>query len=260
MCQYTGKTSPCRQYTKSKPHPWGFKIWGRASVSGILHDFEVYQGGDGKRTELGQGADVVLKLTSTLQENWRYKIFGDNLFTSLPLISELNKKGMFYTGTVRTNRVPKCNLQNEKVLKRKGRGSYDSYEEEVNNVVAVRWYDNKAVTLLSSLTGVQPLAQAKRWDKPSKEHRFYNMPAIIQSYNKNMGGIDLLDSFLAKYRFAMKSRRWYLYLYWHFLMVAVINAWNVYRRDSRLLKLPKSEMLNTVEENSKLRLLTVSSL
>lgn len=44
----------------------GFKIWGRAGVDGFLHDFDVYQGGDGQRTELGQGADVVLKLTSIL--------------------------------------------------------------------------------------------------------------------------------------------------------------------------------------------------
>lgn len=244
MCQYTGKTSPCRQYIKSKPHPWGFKIWGRAGVTGLLHDFEVYQGGDGTRTELGQGADVVLRLTSTLEEHGRYKIFADNLFTSLPLISKMNERGMFYTGTVRANRLPGCSLKEEKALKKEGRGSYDSYVEEVNNVVAVRWYDNKAVSLLSSLVGVLPLGEAKRWDKTTKEHRNFPMPAIVQSYNKSMGGIDLLDSFLAKYRFPMKSKRWYLYLFWHFVMVAVVNAWNLYRRDSRLLNLPAKEILN----------------
>ena len=30
MCQYRGQTSPIWQYIKSKPHPWGFKIWERA--------------------------------------------------------------------------------------------------------------------------------------------------------------------------------------------------------------------------------------
>ena len=52
MCQYRGKTSPIRQYIKGKPHPWGFKIWARTDIHGILYDFDVYQGGDGTRTEL----------------------------------------------------------------------------------------------------------------------------------------------------------------------------------------------------------------
>ncbi|XP_067939800.1 uncharacterized protein [Watersipora subatra] len=59
-----------------------------------------------------------------------------------------------------------------------------------------------------------------------------------------MGGVDLLDSFLASFRFKMRSRRWYLYLFWHFMMVALINSWNVYRKDFQLLKLPKKEMLS----------------
>lgn len=70
------------------------------------------------------------------------------------------------------------------------------------------------------------------------------MPKLVHSYNQNMGGIDLLDSFLARYRFGMKSSRWYLYLFWHFVMVGVVNAWNVYRRDYHLLSLPPKDMLN----------------
>lgn len=136
-----------------------------------------------------------------------------------------------------------CNILGEKDLKKKGRGSYDHRVEENNNIVAVRWFDNKAVTLLSTHTGVQPLMTAKRWNKKKEDHAVLPMPAIIDDYNKHMGGIDLLDSFLAKYRFKMKSRRWYIYLFWHFLMVALVNAWNVYRREYKLLGLPPKEMM-----------------
>lgn len=197
MCSYRGKTSPIRQYIKGKPHPWGFKIWGRAGVSGILYDFDVYQGGDGTRTELGQGADVVLKLTSTLPQHCNYKIYADNLFTGLPLIAELNSRGIVYTGTVRQNRLHGCQLKDEKEMKKEGRGAYDYKIEENNNIVAVRWYDNKAVTLLSTHTGVQPLGQAKRWDKKQKQHVNIPMPAVIHDYNQHMGGIDLLDGFFS---------------------------------------------------------------
>lgn len=84
MCQYQGRTSPIRQYIKGKPHPWGFKVWCRAGTNGILYDFDVYQGGDGSKSALGQRADVVLKLTSTLLDNANYKIYADNLFTGIP--------------------------------------------------------------------------------------------------------------------------------------------------------------------------------
>ena len=244
MCQYRGKTSPIRQYIKGKPHPWGFKSWCRAGVSGILYDFEVYQGGDGKRSELGQGADVVLKLASTLVSHVNYKLYADNLFTSLNLLLKLKERGIHYTGTVRKNRLAGCTMREEKTLMKSGRGSYDHRVEQNNNIVAVRWLDNKVVTLFSTLTGIEPLGSAKRWDKKKKAYVEVPMPAVIDQYNKHMGGIDLLDSFLAQYRFKMKSRRWYLYLFWHFLMVALVNAWNVYRQEYKLLGLPVKNMMN----------------
>ncbi|XP_067943285.1 piggyBac transposable element-derived protein 2-like [Watersipora subatra] len=69
------------------------------------------------------------------------------------------------------------------------------------------------------------------------------MPAIVADYNNHMGGIDILDSFLAKYRFRIRSRRWYIYLFWHFLSVALVNSWLMYKRECRLLQLPDKQML-----------------
>ena len=138
------------QYIRNKPHPWGFKIWVRAGSRGMVHDFDVYQGGDGKRTELGQGADVVLKLAATLPHNVNYKICTDNLFTGIPLLLEIKQLGMHYTGTVRSNRLHDCHLPDEKFLKKKGKGLHDHKVEEERGIVAVRWLDNKAVTLLST--------------------------------------------------------------------------------------------------------------
>ncbi|XP_067940610.1 piggyBac transposable element-derived protein 2-like [Watersipora subatra] len=70
------------------------------------------------------------------------------------------------------------------------------------------------------------------------------MPAIINNYNSYMGGVDLLDSYLAKYIFLMRSRRWYMYIFWHSIMIAMVNAWLVYRRDSRALGALDKEILN----------------
>ena len=133
MVFYRGKRSPIRQYIKGKPHPWGFKIWSRAGVDGILYDIDVYQGGSGKRSGFGQGTDVVLKLTCTLPSGKNYKVFAENLFTSVPLLKKLQERSIHYKGTIRQNRLPGCTLADEKSLKKSGRGSYDHKAEENHN-------------------------------------------------------------------------------------------------------------------------------
>ena len=244
MIQYKGRTSSIKQYIRGKPHPWGFKIWARTSSSGILCDFDVYQGGDGNRSELEQGADVVLHLAASLPSHQNFKIYADNFFTSVPLVEKLMERGMHYVGTVRPNRLPGCLLKTEKELKGNGRGSFDFRVETSTNIVAVRWFDNKAVTLLSSYIGPEPVEMARRWDKKAKEYINIERPAVVQEYNRFMGGIDLLDSLLAKYKYRMKSKRWYMYLFWNSLMMAVVNSWLLYRRDCHLLLLPKASILN----------------
>ena len=41
MVPFKGR-STVRQYMPAKPHKMGFKSWGRAGASGIVHDFNVY--------------------------------------------------------------------------------------------------------------------------------------------------------------------------------------------------------------------------
>ncbi|KTF86642.1 hypothetical protein cypCar_00032226 [Cyprinus carpio] len=59
-----------------------------------------------------------------------------------------------------------------------------------------------------------------------------------------MGGVDLLDSFAAKYKFPMKSHHWYIYIFWHTIILAVINTWLLYKRNCKALEMTKKEILN----------------
>jgi hypothetical protein len=137
MVPFKGK-SGIKQYIRSKPNPWGFKLWGRAGASGILYDFDVYQGSAEKPVDsIGVGGDVVLKLVSTLEPN-NYKIFADNFFTSLPLVKALQERSLWFVGTVRSNRLKGCSLKSEKELKKEGRGSVDFKVETSCNIIALR--------------------------------------------------------------------------------------------------------------------------
>ena len=44
-----------------------------------------------------------------------------------------------------------------------------------------------------------------------------------------------MDSHIAKCKLTLRSRRWYMILFWHFISLGVINAWLLYRRDCELL-------------------------
>ncbi|XP_036412767.1 piggyBac transposable element-derived protein 3-like [Colossoma macropomum] len=239
MVPFRGTYSPIRQYVKGKPHPWGLKIWGRCSSSGILCDFVVYQGGTGKKTLLGMGGDVVVKLCETLPSNQNYKVFADNFFSSAPLVLKLLQREIYFVGTLRSNRLAGCQLEDEKDLAKRGRGSFDVRVEKEESIAIVKWYDNRSVTLISSYCAIEPQDKVRRWSKSGKAFVEVNRPHIVNEYNTFMGGIDLLDACVARYKYHMRSRRWYLYLFWQTIMLGLVNAWLIYRRDCRLLGIQK---------------------
>ncbi|XP_039469062.1 piggyBac transposable element-derived protein 3-like [Oreochromis aureus] len=95
----------------------------------------------------------------------------------------------------------------------------------------VKWYDNRSVTLLSDHIGANPVTEVDRWDRNQKKHITVPCPAVVQEYNKNMGGVDLLDSLIALYRNKVRSKKWYHRLVFHFLDMIIVTTWLLYRRD-----------------------------
>lgn len=68
-------------------------------------------------------------------------------------------------------------------------------------------------------------------------------PAIVDEYNVNMGGVDLLDMMCSSYKKLIRSKRWYLYIFYHTLTMALVNAWFLYRRDCKLMNVKKTKPL-----------------
>jgi len=101
MVPFKGKFSSIKQYMRNKPNKWGFKIWCRCGISGLLYDFDIYQGSShesaAQRTSIGLSGDVVMKLCSTLPEGKNYKAIADNFFTSMALILALKERSIFFS-------------------------------------------------------------------------------------------------------------------------------------------------------------------
>jgi hypothetical protein len=187
-------------------------------------------------------ADAVLQLTSTLPANQNYKI-SDNFFTSAVLMERLLERGIHYTGTVRSGQLPNLKLQDDKQLAKQGRKSFDVVVSEKPLISAVKWFDNRSVTLASTFVGAYRVQMVHRWDKAKKCYIKIDRPHIVHQYNQSMGGVDLLDAFVARNRFHLRSKRWYLFLFWHSVSVALVNAWLLYQKDFILMGRCRKDIL-----------------
>lgn len=88
-----------------------------------------------------------------------------------------------------------------------------------------------------SYCAVEPQDKVRRWSK--SESICVNRPHIVKEYNTFIGGIDLLDACVARYKYHMRSRRWYRYLFWQTIMLGLVNTWLIYCCDCKLLGVHK---------------------
>ena len=69
-----------------------------------------------------------------------------------------------------------------------------------------RWYDNKAVHLLSTYASACPTTDVERSDKRKRKYIDIKCPNIVKQYNASMGSVDLLESLIALYRIRIRSK------------------------------------------------------
>jgi hypothetical protein len=103
-------------------------------------------------------------------------------------------------------------------MKKAGRGATD-FKLEVNTGVIIVKMDNNAVHIASNYVGVEQFGSAERWSKNKNEKVKVQCPQLIAQYNKGMGGVDLADMLKALYRISMKTRKWYLKIFWHLIVL-----------------------------------------
>lgn len=94
-----------------KPTKWGVNVWVLAEAkTGYIYNFEVYTGKH-EVPENGLAYGVVFRLMNDLLESGRV-LYVDNFYTSPHLFEDLYERGIFASGTVRTNRknFPSCSI------------------------------------------------------------------------------------------------------------------------------------------------------
>lgn len=120
MIPYYGKHY-AKQFIRGKPIRFGFKMWALCSKYGYLHAFDMYMGKQsyeeyGDTPQVGLGGNIVIKLLNdaNVVGGKNHKVFFDNYFTSVSLMEFLSEKGIFASGTCRSNRTERCPIAIEK--------------------------------------------------------------------------------------------------------------------------------------------------
>lgn len=133
------------------------------------------------------------------------------------------------TGTVRDNRIDKCQLEKKEVLKKRERGTYDFRVDTNHEIIVCRWNDNSVVNVFSNAVGIEPVSLATRYSATEKKLIQIEPPHMIKVYNEHMGGVDRMDQNIAKYRIAIRRKKWYACIVTYCIDVAINNAWQLHR-------------------------------
>ena len=229
MVKYYGRHS-AKMYMKGKPIKFGYKIWCLTSSTGYLYQFQPYLGKDSANENQPLGGRVITKLISVIPEDdiENHELFFDNFFTSVDTMAMLKDRKLKATGTIREGRTNKCPLREPAdVVKNTERGFHDYRFDDKNEVLVVRWHDNKAVSIATNYDKVTPLTQVKRFSQREKRMVNISMPHVFVEYNASMGGVDMLDKLVALYRIRIRSKKWWFSLFTQFIDVAVVNTFRL---------------------------------
>ncbi len=103
MIKFQGRSS-LKQYLPKKPVKRGMKVWVLAdSENGYFYIMQVYAGRE-TTPEKQLGTRVVKDLTRSLR-GLHHHVYFDNFFTSLKLLEDLEKDGIYACGTARSDRI-----------------------------------------------------------------------------------------------------------------------------------------------------------
>ena len=72
---------------------------------------------------------------------------------------------------------------------------------------------------------------SNKWDRKEKRHIEVQRPSIVGEYNRHMGGIDLLDFLMSRYKITMKSKKWVIKLFFSFCDMIMVMSWLLYKRN-----------------------------
>lgn len=224
LMKYNGRFGVVH-YMPSKVAKHGLRIWMLCTCdNGYVYNFEVHCGRNDKIpcSGYGLGYDVVSHLIQVLQQPYHH-IYFNGFFTSIKLLLHLMTKNIYACGTILPNN--KCLPSSIKPLNSNKNDIFIYQCNELPNLLCSSWHD-KNQTIIVSTNEKSGLTQLKR--KNGTDVNIVQCPTTFSNYNKFMGKVDLADQNRKYYSISKKSVKWWFYVFWFLMDIAMHNAYNLF--------------------------------
>ncbi|GBM96447.1 PiggyBac transposable element-derived protein 3 [Araneus ventricosus] len=129
------------------------------------------------------------------------------------------------TGIVRENRTAKCPLKSSKILGKMDRGTSDRKFDTKNEIAAVRWSDNRVVSLITNFEDTRCFTTVERRMKGGKQK--VDVLSCVVSYNKHKKSVDLFDNHMETYFSSIQRKKWYWPLIVNSFETSLVAAWKL---------------------------------
>ena len=199
----------------NKPDKYGLKFWVLVEVeSKYVVAITPYLGKDPSGVVAKNlSTTVVLDLIEKACLVSGYNITGDTYFSSMLLISKLKEKSISYVGTMRNDRRDIC----PQMTRKKSLNESAYFYSAGVTALSMQCKPNKSVVLFSSMHA------GPGTDRDGK-------PEILDFYNHNKCGVDIVDQMTRIYSTKSASRRWPVAVWCNMLDIAAINSWVIFKK------------------------------
>ncbi|KAG5870133.1 hypothetical protein JTB14_014227 [Gonioctena quinquepunctata] len=109
------------------------------------------------------------------------------------------------------------------------RGDYVSAIDKEDGIIVVKWLDINVVSVAPTCHGVNHFFSEKILSE-GKIIIQVSRPSLITEYNRFMGGTDLMDENISRYRISFRRKKWWWPIFTWLLDTSVVNAWSVRRK------------------------------
>lgn len=213
-----------RQYIPLKSNKYGIKLYKLCLPSGYTYNLIIYAGRTAEVNQnIGHAHKITVEITEGLLDEGRV-LYGDNFYTSLPLVEELLERNTYYCGTLRRNRK---GLPVDFIKKKQKKGDVDGMQNK-HGIKIIKWTDKRQVLMMTSC-----IDHNGKMVELNKRNRFGNVvkkPDCILSYNKAKKGVDLSDQLASYYSNLRKTIKWYRKVAMELIFgTSVVNAWTLHR-------------------------------
>jgi len=234
MIPFRGRSS-LKVFMPLKPTRYGLKAYLLCEattgyvLSWTLHTGEILPNESQKVTER-----LIIRLTDGF-EGEGFNLYMDRYYTGIKILLDLKDININACGTIRKDRLKLSKENKNKISQIQDREIM--FFKGSSGLLLTVWEDSKTVLLASNFHQPDKIKVERRISKkdiqegsePGMKEEVI-IPKSIYDYNIFMRGVDRFDQLSSNYYPDLRSKRWYVKVFFHFLEVGIINSYVLYKQ------------------------------